>query len=235
MTNYLYFFSACLLTKTKWWFCHGFQSCTLHFAYLWVFFTLAINQESPRTPPTLCWSLFPSARIPTGSVFAPSQPSQCKHLQWVCCSKDCKLVGVRKSSADVNPYFLLLSLHQGFKCSRDGFLISFLIMCSGFSQFLPASNSFLRSVPFCLEIVPLRSSCYLFVFSPPSWELLSCVLTVELIKLNPWVILISIHPHNLLDSIHPQSYFARFLSSLLQITPRASTWKYTVETNPSLS
>lgn len=39
-----------------------------HLTCFWVFPTLAINQESPRAPPVLCLSLFPSARIPGGTV-----------------------------------------------------------------------------------------------------------------------------------------------------------------------
>ena len=41
-----------------------------HLTCFWVFLTLAINQESPRAPPVLCLSLFPSARIPGGTVAA---------------------------------------------------------------------------------------------------------------------------------------------------------------------
>lgn len=93
-----------------------------------------------------------------------------------------------------------------------------------FALFSSASNSLLLAVS-------------VLKWSPPPWLLwslhflptilitfLSCLLIMELLRLNFWIILISICLHNLkilrlnqLNGIDPKSYFARpHLSSLLQ-------------------
>ena len=99
-------------------------------------------------------------------------------------------------------------------------------MSSGLVSFLIASNSLLFSVLFYLETVCTLGFCDLFIFFLPSLKFLYCLLTVELLRLNSWIILIFIHPHNLgsypflrlsqSDGITPKSCLNRpYLSSLL--------------------
>lgn len=119
-----------------------------------------------------------------------------------------------------------------------------------FALFSSASNSLPLAGPFCFEMVSptLTSVISSFYSYHPYHFFLSCLLIMELLRLNFWVILISICLHNLkilrlnqLNGIDPKSYFARLhLSSLLQTTSLlrwtclASTWNYMVK-NKSLS
>lgn len=159
-----------------------------HSASFWVFFTLAINQESPRAPPVPCWSLFPSARIPAGTVSAEkSQPSQSKHLQSACCSKDWKPGrGSGESSADVNPS-LSLHLVKGSHCSGDGFLTTSSGLFSVFNclKFSPAFYPFVWKLFSPLAFVISSFSSY----HPDNF--LSSLLTMELLRINSWIILSS--------------------------------------------
>lgn len=186
-----------------------------HLTCFWVFPTLAINQESPRAPPVLCLSLFPSARIPGGTVAAGKislfNPDIFSHF-----------VVQRLENQVVRREFTcksFSSLARVLTCSRDGFLTLSRELFSVFNslKFFPAFYPFLCWNCFPLGFHDLIFFLYLhFIFIHR--HNLSCY---TFLRLSP------------LDDIAPKSYFARpCFSSLLQTLRKdelANTWNHMIE------